>query len=430
MFLCHSSEDKPVVRELYQKLRVAGCRPWLDEEDLIGGTRWEDAIEEAVRAADVVVVCLSPWSVTKEGYLQREIRFAIGVADEKPDDTIFIVPLKLQECDLPKRLKQWQSIDYFKENGYSRLLTSLRQRAQQIGARLVAPPFPTTQELSKLQAAKPKDEYEKATEAANFILSRTNLRPPVGMILGSGLGSYAEGIRDSAIFKYSDIPHLHAPTVVGHAGRLVVGQSNGVPVAAFQGRFHLYEGLKLDEVVFPVRVLARMGACVVILTAAAGLLNPDLPLGSLVVLSDHINLLGANAILDTADGRFGSRFVDLSEVYSRRLRMLAHKVASERQIPIYEGVYAVHAGPTYETPAEVRFMRNQGADLVGMSTVPEAIVASHVGMEVLAICVAMAHAAGLRPDCPSHTEVLELGQTVQARLKSLLDGVLPQIMGL
>ena len=415
------------MRDLHARLRKDGFRPWLDEEDILGGTRWEDAIEDAVRDADVVIVCLSPGSTTKEGFLQREIRFALGVADEKPEDTIFIVPLKLEECEVPRRLKQWQWINYFQGDGYSRLFASLVKRAEQIGATVSAPMTPSVQEIRELKEKTPTTVFEKATEAAQFVLQKTNIRPQIGLILGSGLKDYARESADSMVVSYKEIPHFPASTVPGHAGEVVISEYRGVPLVAMTGRFHMYEGLKLEEVVFPVRFLARLGLRAILLTGAAGILNPEIPIGSLVVICDHLNLLGTNALIGMNDERFGPRFPDMTEVYSKHYRDLALQTANELGIRLFEGVYAVHSGPAYETPAEIRFMRNQGADLVGMSLVPEAIAARHMGLGVLAICAATSYAAEISTAPISHQEVLEATALFKKNFANLLDQTLPKI---
>jgi len=429
IFLCHAQEDKPKVRTLYKKLRGEGFRPWLDEKDMLGGTRWEDAIQDAVRKSDAVLVCLSSTSIKKEGYVQKELKFVLGVADEKPDGAIFQVPVRLDNCEVPRVLKDRQRIDYFKKGGYAKLVRTLEERARQVGAQVLPPVNPSQRQIRNLQEERPSSEFEKADEAAQFILKKTNLRPQIALILGSGLGAYADDFGKSVVVNYGDIPHFSTPTTIGHAGRLVIGEKNGTAVAAMQGRFHLYEGLRLEQVVFPVRVLARMGVRAAILTSAAGLLNPEFPIGSIVVLSDHINLLGPNPLIGPNDEAFGPRFPDMGEVYSKHYRYLAHLTADELGVPLREGVYAVHSGPAYETPAEIRSMRNLGADLVGMSTVPEAIAARHAGLHVLAICIATSYGAGMPTIAISHSDVLEAGEQFRKSLIALLDGIIPKIAG-
>jgi purine-nucleoside phosphorylase len=424
VFLCHSSGDKPAVRQICARLRSEGFLPWLDEEEILPGARWEDAIEDAVRAADVVIVCLSPGSTTKEGFLQREIRNVMSVAEEKLDESIFVIPLKLSECEVPRRFKQWQWLNYFSDDGHSRLLMALNARARQTGAVVPSAPQPSG------RSERPTSDssgFEAATAAADFVRQRVQLRPRIGLVLGSGLGDYAGELEEAVAVDYADIPHFPSTaTPVGHTRQLVVGKRCDVPIIVLQGRFHMYEGLTARDVVFPVRVLARMGVEAIVLTNASGIVNGQLPAGSLVVVSDHINLLGANALTGLNDDRFGPRFPDMSEVYSKRYRDLAVATGRDLDIPIHEGVYAVHSGPAYETPAEIRSLRNQGADLVGMSTVPEAMAARHMGLSVLAISVATAYAAGVGPTL-THTDVLEASQRVRLNFFKLLDGVLPRI---
>lgn len=429
VFLCHSSGDKPAVRELHSRIREDGFGPWFDEVDLLGGVLWEDAIEETVRRSDVVIVCLTRASVTKEGVVQREIALALNVADEKTEDRLSILPLKLEPCDLPKRLSKWQGVDYFKPEGPARLFESLSSRAKKIGA--FVPPLPL-EGSARVRARRVEDEseFDKAGRAAAFILERTAVRPRIGLILGSGLGRYADEFGHATTIDYTDVPHFAMPSSIGHAGRVVVGERGGVPLVAMQGRVHVYEGRTPDEVVFPIRTLIRMGVKAVVMTAAVGLVNAEIPVGSLVLISDHINLLlGKNALIGRNDDRFGPRFVDMSEVYSKPYRALALEKARELGIRLAEGVYLIHPGPTYETPAEVRFIRNQGADVVGMSTVPEAIIAHHAGLSILAICAGTSYAAGVSPGLMTHEEVMASALSLHNNMAALLDGVIPLIAG-
>jgi purine-nucleoside phosphorylase len=427
VFLCHASEDKAAARKLYSKLRKAGFKPWLDEEAILGGVRWEDAIEDGVRDSDAVVVCLSSVSIKKEGYLHTEIELVMKVASEKPDDVIFVIPVKLDACEIPRRMNKWQCVDLFQRGGYGRLVKALEARAKQLGVQVAAPVTPSRREVGNLARGRSQTEFEKANQAAKFILKKSGLRPKIGLILGSGLGDYADRLAHSTEIQYRDIPHFAVPTAIGHAGRLLIGEKGGIPIAAMLGRFHLYEGLRLDQVVFPVRVLVRMGVRAAILLSAAGSLNPKFPPGSLVVISDHISLLTANPLTGTNDESFGPRFPDMTEVYTERYRYLAHIAAEELAIPLLDGVYAGHAGPAYETPTEIRSMRAMGADLVGMSLVPEAIAARHAGLEVLAIAVVTNYGAGLSAGLLSHEEVLEQVQQLRGKTTALLDGVIPKI---
>ena len=271
------------------------------------------------------------------------------------------------------------------------------------------------------------DIFAHAESAAAFVLSRTELRPKIGLVLGSGLGSFAEDLRDAVRIPYGEIPSFPRSTAIGHAGQLVIGKSGDVPVAVMQGRAHLYEGYSATEVGFPTRVLGRMGVCALVLTNAAGGINVQYGQGALVMLRDHINLQGQNPLTGANDERFGPRFPDMSYTYSRRYREIALEEAKKLSIRANEGVYVALAGPSYETPAEIRYLRTIGADLVGMSTVPEAIVARHMGMEILAISCVTNMAAGILDKPLVHEEVLEVGRRVMSQFISLLRAVLPRI---
>jgi len=267
--------------------------------------------------------------------------------------------------------------------------------------------------------------FEKATAAAEFVLARTRLRPQIGIVLGSGLGAFAEQLQAPAAIPFAEIPHFPQSTVPGHTGRLVIGTIAGVPVAVMQGRVHAYEGYSSEEVTFPVRVLGRMGVRKLVLTNAAGGINPALHQGQLVLISDHINFSGRNPVAGTNDERFGPRFFDMSEAYSSRLRRLAHEAARAMDFRLDEGVYISVLGPSFETPAEIRAFRAMGADLVGMSTVQETIAARHMGIEVLGISCVTNMAAGIQPEPLSHEEVMETGRQVEAQLAELLTRVVP-----
>lgn len=271
------------------------------------------------------------------------------------------------------------------------------------------------------------DIFADAESAAAFVLSRTGLRPKIGLVLGSGLGSFADDLRDACRIPYGEIPSFPRSTAIGHAGQLVIGKSGDVPVAAMQGRTHLYEGYSAAEVAFPTRVLGRMGIRVLVLTNAAGGINVEYGQGALVMLRDHINLQGQNPLTGANDERFGPRFPDMSYTYSRRYREIALEEAKKLSIRANEGVYAALAGPSYETPAEIRYLRTIGADLIGMSTVPEAIAARHMGIEVLAISCVTNMAAGILDKPLDHEEVLEVGRRVMGQFVALLRAVLPRI---
>jgi purine-nucleoside phosphorylase len=280
---------------------------------------------------------------------------------------------------------------------------------------------------AKAKTAPPSEEFRRAERAAKFILSKTKLRPRVGLVLGSGLGAFADQFSDAARIDYKKIPHFPRPTAIGHAGRLVVGRVAGAAVAAMQGRVHFYEGYSLKEVIFPMRVFARMGIRAVILTNAAGGINRELHQGCLVVLRDHINLQGSNALIGPNDERFGPRFHDMSNAYHKAYREIAVVEAKRLGMELHEGVYAALTGPSYETPAEIRYLATIGADLVGMSTVPEVIAARHMGMRVLGISCVTNMAAGILDQPINHEEVLETGERVRKQFVALLTAVIPQI---
>jgi purine-nucleoside phosphorylase len=271
------------------------------------------------------------------------------------------------------------------------------------------------------------DQFTLAHNAAQLILQRTSLRPKVGLVLGSGLGAFADSLNDAARVPYSDIPSFPQSTAVGHAGRMVVGKAGDVAVAAMQGRVHQYEGYSAQEVAFPIRVFARMGISSVILTNAAGGINLSYSQGALVLLRDHINLQGANPLVGPNDDRFGVRFPDMTHTYSREYRCIAREEAAKLNITLHEGVYAALLGPSYETPGEIEYLRRIGADLVGMSTVAEVIVARHMGLSVLAISCVTNMAAGILDQPLSHAEVMETGERVKSTLEALLRAVLLRI---
>jgi len=271
------------------------------------------------------------------------------------------------------------------------------------------------------------DDFIRATTAAEFILARTALRPKVALVLGSGLGEYAETLAEAARIPFADIPSFPVSTAIGHAGRMVVGLAKGVPVATMQGRVHFYEGLSMREVTFPMRVFARMGVKAAILTNAAGGINLAYGQGALVVIKDHINLFGTSPLMGANDERFGPRFPDMTRIYWKPYRELALAARRAQGFDAHEGVYAAGPGPQYETPAEIRFMRTIGADMIGMSTIPEAIVAAHMGIRVLAISCVTNMAAGILDQPLNHEEVLETGRRVQSQFIALLEAVIPQI---
>lgn len=270
-------------------------------------------------------------------------------------------------------------------------------------------------------------EFERASAAADLILARTPLRPTIGVVLGSGLGAFADALSDAIAIPYSQIPHFPESTAIGHAGRLVIGRVAGVAIAAMQGRVHLYEGYSAGEVAFPIRVFERMGIQSVILTNAAGGINENYGQGALVLIRDHINLQGCNPLVGPNDERFGPRFPDMSFAYSKKLRHMAREEAGELGIAQHEGVYVGLLGPSYETPAEIRYLRTIGADLVGMSTIAEVIAARQMSMEVLAISCVTNMAAGILDQVLSHSEVMETGERVGEQFEALLRAIVTRM---
>ena len=271
------------------------------------------------------------------------------------------------------------------------------------------------------------DDYTKAGAAAQFLLSQTSVRPKIGLVLGSGLGGFGDELSDATRIPYTNIPFFPRSTAVGHAGQMVIGNAAGVPVAAMQGRVHLYEGYSAHEVTFPVRVLDCMNIRAVVLTNAAGGINLEYKQGALVMLTDHINLQGHNPLVGPNDERFGPRFPDMTQAYSKPYREIALAAAMKAGKTLHQGVYAGLLGPSYETPAEIRYLRAIGADLVGMSTVLEVIAARHMGMKVLAISCVTNMAAGILDQVINHEEVLETGKRVTGDFIALLRVVLPEM---
>jgi purine-nucleoside phosphorylase len=271
------------------------------------------------------------------------------------------------------------------------------------------------------------DLFQQAEEAAQSISAKSSLRPAIAIVLGSGQGDFVDQAADAVRISYSEVPHFARSTAVGHAGRLVLGKIGACPVIIMQGRTHLYEGYPAHRVAFPMRVFARLGVRAAILTNAAGGINPDYEQGRLVVIKDHINLQGQNPLVGPEDERFGPRFIDMTEAYSRSYRRIALEAARKIGIDVGEGVYAGLLGPSYETPAEIRFLRTIGADLVGMSTIPEVIVCRQMGIKVLAISCVTNMAAGILDQPLNHEEVLATARRVAAQLKALLREVIPGI---
>jgi purine-nucleoside phosphorylase len=271
------------------------------------------------------------------------------------------------------------------------------------------------------------DQFTFAEAAAKFILARTPLRPRIGLVLGSGLGGFADSLTDAVRIPYSEIPALSRSTAIGHAGQMVIGKSSAVPVAVMQGRLHLYEGYSAQQITFPMRVFGRMGIRSVILTNAAGGINLNYQQGALVLIRDHINLQGANPLIGANDDRFGLRFPDMTHTYAKDYRQAAQQEGRQLGMTLHEGVYAALPGPSYETPAEINYLRVIGADLVGMSTVLEAIAARHTEIKVLAISCVTNMAAGILDQPLSHQEVMETGERVKASFEALLHAILPRI---
>ena len=269
--------------------------------------------------------------------------------------------------------------------------------------------------------------YERVEHAARTIRARFDEDVRTGVVLGSGLGAFADDLEDAVAVPYEEIPGFARPTVEGHAGRLVLGRVGGAAVAVLQGRFHFYEGYSRDEVTFPMRVFGVMGVKSVVLTNAAGGINIGFDQGSLMIISDHLNLMSTNPLLGPNDERFGARFPDMSEVYSREFQEIAVEEARSLGLELRRGVYAAMSGPSYETPAEVRMLRTLGADAVGMSTVPEAIVARQMGMRVLGISCITNMAAGVVDQPINHEEVMETGAQVRDTIRNLLRGIIPRL---
>ncbi|MFZ5641811.1 MAG: purine-nucleoside phosphorylase [Bacillota bacterium] len=265
------------------------------------------------------------------------------------------------------------------------------------------------------------------TETVSFLKEKAAAGAEIGLILGSGLGTLADEIEAPVVIPYSDIPNFPVSTVEGHAGQLVVGRLEGKRVVAMQGRFHYYEGYPLQQVVFPVRVMSKLGIKVLVVTNAAGGINHGYEPGDLMLIRDHLNLTGNNPLIGPNDDEFGPRFPDMSEAYDRSLMEMAEKVALGNKLKLQKGVYAGLTGPTYETPAEIKYLRGIGADAVGMSTVPEVIVANHAGIRVLGISCITNMAAGVLPQKLTHEEVMETAERVREKFTRLVKGVLREV---
>jgi purine-nucleoside phosphorylase len=269
--------------------------------------------------------------------------------------------------------------------------------------------------------------FSRAEYAAGFLLEQSSLRPKIGLVLGSGLGAVADELSDAVRVPYSQIPSFPLSTAVGHAGQMVIGKAGDIPVAVMQGRVHLYEGYSAEQVGFPVRVLGRMGIRALIITNAAGGINTKYKQGALVVISDHINLQGQNPLVGENDERLGPRFPDMTQAYWKPYRKMALQAAQKLGQTVHEGVYAGLLGPSYETPAEIRYLRTIGADLVGMSTIAEVIAARHMGIKVLGISCVTNMAAGILDQPVNHQEVLDTAERVKDDFVALLRAVLPDV---
>jgi purine-nucleoside phosphorylase len=269
--------------------------------------------------------------------------------------------------------------------------------------------------------------YERAEHAARVIRARTKLEPRIAIVLGSGLGSFADEFDEAVGIPYSEIPGFKQSTVAGHAGQLVVGSLDSVPLVAMQGRVHFYEGYSLEEVTFPIRTFKLLGVKTLILTNASGGINVELGQGALMVISDHVNLMGDNPLRGPNDDRFGPRFPDMTSVYERDLQEFVIQEAKAIGVEVRRGIYGALSGPSYETPAEIHLLRNLGADAVGMSTVPEAIVARHMGVEVLGISCITNMAVGISDEPINHEDVMATGDRVRDIFALLLRRVVERI---
>lgn len=268
---------------------------------------------------------------------------------------------------------------------------------------------------------------ERISAAAAYIREHMPFVPQMGLILGSGLGDYADSLEEAVRIPYSQIPHFPLPTVAGHAGALVFGKKQGKAVVALQGRIHFYEGLPQREITLPVRVLAAIGVTQLLLTNACGGVNLSYKPGDLMLICDHLNLSGDNPLIGANLEEFGPRFPDMSDLYTARHRQTVKQIAAKNGIALQEGVYGMYSGPNYETPAEIRMFRTLGADVAGMSTVPEALVAGHCGMEVIGISCITNMAAGVLPQKLNHSEVIETAALVHDKFQKLLDLILANV---
>jgi purine-nucleoside phosphorylase len=269
--------------------------------------------------------------------------------------------------------------------------------------------------------------YEKLGTAAKFIQSRKKVTPRVGLVLGSGLGAFVDRVEDATIIPYDEIPHFHQTSVEGHEGRLILGKISGVDIAILQGRLHVYEGYAMEDIVFPVRTLATLGVDTLFLTNASGGVNESYQPGDIVLINDHINLMGQNPLIGPNINELGPRFPDMTRAYNEDLRRIVKDCAEEMDYNLQTGVYAGLLGPTYETPAEIRMMRAIGADMVGMSTVPESIAANHLGLKVCGLSCITNMAAGITGEKLDHSEVKEQALKVMETFSNLLQSAIAKI---
>jgi purine-nucleoside phosphorylase len=271
--------------------------------------------------------------------------------------------------------------------------------------------------------------YSAIKDTVDFIHSQCRLQPVLGLVLGSGLGAYADTFQIRTAIPFANLPHFPSSTVLGHSGNLIIGNVEGVPAVALQGRVHLYEGYSAAEVAFPARILGALGIRQLIVTNAAGGINTAFSPGDLMLITDHINLMGTNPLIGPNMDELGPRFPDMSEAYDAAMRGVALEVARQKGIVLREGVYIGLRGPSYETPAEIRMCRALGADAVGMSTVPEVIIANHMGIRVLGISCITNMAAGILPQKLTHKEVMDTTERVGEKFQSLLQGIIPRLAG-
>jgi purine-nucleoside phosphorylase len=268
---------------------------------------------------------------------------------------------------------------------------------------------------------------EYVNETVSFIRSKTGLRPTIGVVLGSGLGAFGEMLDEACVIPYGEVPHFAVSTAPGHSGRLIIGTMAGKTLLCMQGRFHYYEGYAMQQVTYPVRVMKALGIETLILTNSSGGLEPGFGAGDLMLITDHINNMGVNPLIGSNEDSFGARFPDMTMAYSKELKQIARDAAKVRGIDLREGVYVAFTGPSYETPAEIRLWQKLGASAVGMSTVPEAIIASHSGLKLLALSCITNLAAGILDVPLTGEEVIEAANMAGAKFTGLLSEIIARI---